>query len=231
MGTSYSTLIADVRLHLRETTADEWTDAQIATYLSRSERWLARWLSGLRNSGRFVQSDSMTLAASTETLAMETTGTPPSAFTYIVDNIRYIDMQVSGGGWAACYPLREGDENAVRGPNVPISTDLSVPTYFIRGTNLHFLPISGGARTLRITYGWIPAAKTSASTAETPTQYDDILVLRAVYDALGVVGENEGTFDAKYATRLAEIEDFETDRVAKGPSLRVQNVTKRRLFG
>ncbi|MFQ5471738.1 MAG: hypothetical protein ACE5FA_02470, partial [Dehalococcoidia bacterium] len=79
--------------------------------------------------------------------------------------------------------------------------------------------------------GWIPSAKGTGGTAETPSQYDDIVILRAVYDALGVVGESEDTFEDKYKLRLAEIEDFETDRVAKGSSLRVQNVTKRRLFG
>ena len=232
MGTSYSTLIASVRLHLRETSADEWKDAQIATYLTRSERgWMAPWLGSLRNSGRFIQSDTMTLAASTETISMTTTGTPPAAFTYEVEDLRYIDMQVAGGRWVPARPLREGDENQVRGPTTPVATTLSVPSHFIRGDNLHFLPISGGARTLRIVYGWLPATKTKAGTAQTPTQYDDILILRSVYDALGPVGEREQSFEAKYALRLGEIESMETDRISKGPSLRVQNVTKRSLFG
>lgn len=229
MGTSYANLVSYVRDDLRESTADEWTDAQLARYISRAEQWFARFLSSLRNSGRFLYEEQFTLAASTETY--DTSGlTKGDGSAGLFTGIRRIDMLVGQNVWQPCLPIREGEEHFFRYPTTQPAQPWAVPGYYLRDALIVFLPTVSAARTLRINYSWVPVTKTTAGTAETPAEYDDILIKRAVYDALGTTGESETTFVEKYAMRLAEVESWECDRVNTGTSTTIKNVTSRNLF-
>jgi len=223
--TAYTSLESLLRLELRESSANAWTADQLATYLSRSEQWLAQMLSQLRGSGRFLYSDQVTLAASAETLDMT------SAFTKTnVTAIRTIDVLDSGNVWVPCYPIAEGDENLYRTSNALPMSQGGSRMFYLEDTDIHILPVSTSSATLRVRYAWAPVVKGIGGTSETPSQYDDILVHRAAFDALAVLGQTEMSFEKKYATRLSEIEDFEVNRVNKGTSETIKNVTSRFLF-
>lgn len=229
MGTSYSNLVTYLRDDIRESSADEWTDAQLARYLSRAEQWFARWLSALRNSGRFLYEEQFTLSASTETY--DTTGlTKADGTAGHLTAIRRIDKLVANNVWQPCQMIREGQEHFYRYPSTVPAQPWAVPGYYLRDSDLVFLPTISESQTLRINYSWIPVAKGTGGTAETPVEYDDILLKRAGYDALGTTGESEMTFVEKYATRLAEIESWECDRASAGVSTTIKKVTTWGMF-
>ena len=230
MGTSYSTLLASphLRFNIRETSASTWTDAELAYPLSTAEQWLAQFLSQIKGSGRFIVEETATLAADAETITQASLAKGDGSAGEFT-GLRWINMLVNNNSWEPCYPMEEGDENLYRLPNTAIPVG-STPYYEVLDTNLRFLPISSAARSLRIRYSWIPVRKTKAGTAETPTQYDDILCLRAAFDALAPLGQSEGQFEQKYGMRLSEIEDFEFNRARKGVSHVVKNVSARDMF-
>lgn len=223
MGTSYSNLVTYVRDDLREASANTWTDAQLARYLSRAERWLAGYLSQIKGSGRFItRGESFTIAASTETFDTTTLANTPTGILEMM-------MQFSGE-WYPIYEMAQGDENLLRSTQLQSFSNLTPPQFWIEDTTLHFLPLSTSARTCKISYQWLPAVKGTGGTAETPDRYDDVLLLRAAYDAMRTQGQDDEAFEKKYAGRLAEIEDFEFGRQSKGTSRVIQNVSARVLF-
>ncbi len=222
---TYSDLLGMLRDRLDEGTANEWTDADLYGYLSMAERWLAGFLGGIRGSGRFRYTENQTLPASTETIAL-------SGLTKAFDRLVSIEMQVSGGGWVPLEPMVDGEDHLYRSPtNVTVSGDV-VPYYRLQDDSFVFLPVASSARTLKYQYLWVPAAKTSgASTVETPVKYDDLLVLRAAHFALADAGEKDTSFDEEYASRIAEVEDYECNRSSWGRGERIKFIASRGMFG
>lgn len=228
MGSSYATLLADLRLLLRESAASTWTDAQLAGALSNGEIWLASYLAHIRNSKRFEYEEEFTVTGDTETYDMTgLTKADGSAGDLLA--IRWISMQ-NVNTWQPVYTISEGDENLARQPSSFRPSPSYIPGYDVRDDDLIFLPTSPEARTFRISYNWVPIRKGTGGTAETPKRYDDILTRRAAYDSLGEIGQSETTFEDKYATRLMEITKFESNRWNKGQPETVKNISSRTLF-
>ena len=216
MGTTYSTLLSQVRTRLGETSALEWTDATLINYISRAEVWLARMLAKIRNSGRFQYQEQETLASGSSVILW-------SAMTKRFDVVRKIEMLLPGGWWSdPLTEIYEMQENQWTGPTTATYGGLVVPGYIVREPDFIFLPIANEARTLRFTYNWLPATgKTSVSTADTPVDYDDMLELRAIHFALADVGETNKSFEDEYSSRIAEIEEIECMRSHGGGGERV----------
>ncbi len=230
MGTSYSTLKSRLLNKLRDPNQQEWTDNdELYRYISNAEQWMAAWLGSLKGSGRFVVQDTITLSANTSTFNLSSL---TSAASKTFAGVRYMEMLTAMNVRVPLSPIPEGDENLYRSPTT-ITVDAWVPpSYLLRNDAFEFLPISSAARTIYVTYQWLPLVKTtSGDTAETPTQYDDLLILRAAHDALGAEGEREKSFEDKYAMRISDIEDFEVTRLGRGTTETVKNVSTRVLFG
>lgn len=225
MGTGYSTLLSELRTRVNEASANEWTDPQLLRHISRGEIWESRFLGKIKRSGRFQYVENKTLAASTSDYAL-------SGLTKAFDGLRFVEMELPGGYWQPCPPIDEAQEHLWRTPSSSYVSGTVVPGYILRDETMSFLPVATSARTLKFTYRWVPAAKTSSSdTAETPASYDDVLVLRALYDALADEGTRDDAFEMKYAARLAEIEEIEGSRWNEGQSERVKMVSSSALFG
>lgn len=221
---TYSALRTKLLQMLRDPDAQKWSSSdEIYFLLSNAERWLARRIGGYSKSGRFKYADTVALPANTETYAL-------SSLTKEFVAVRYIDILTNAAVRQPVDPIAEGDENLYRA-NSMLGWDL-VPGYFIRNDALVFLPTSGAARTLYVSYQWIPAVKTSGSdTTETPTEYDDMLLARAAFDAMSREGESDSKLEEKYAARLDEIERYEYSRLDRGGSETVKNLSGRVLFG
>lgn len=228
MGTAYSTLKTRVLAQLRDTGQQKWTDnTELFQLISNAEQWLAQFLGNIRGSGRFTVQETISLSASTEASNISSL---TSAATKVFVAVRYMDMLTTSNTRQPMPVIPEGDENIWR--ESVLAGGAVVPGYFIRNDQFIFLPTSSSARTIYCTYQWIPIVKTSSGdTAETPTQYDDMLVNRAVFDAQAREGESERKFEEKYAVRLSEIEDMECSRLDRGATQTVKNVTSRMLFG
>ena len=205
----YSAVLSLVRTSLGEASAVEWTDAQLITYISNAEQWMASWLGRLPGNGRFIQEEDITLAADAETVALSSL---PSNATKTLISIDYIHFQNTANNWTPCDEIQVGDEARLRGGSAfTVSGDVA-PAYQLRRPNLFFLPISTAARTLKVRYQWLPIAKTTDSDSlETPSQYDDMIVARVLFYALGDEGEEDSSFEKRYAGRLADIEMFEAN--------------------
>ena len=224
-----SAIETKVRRSLGEASAVEWTSAQLVDYISNAEQWLAAWLGRLNGSGRFVQEENVTLSASSETVALSSL---PSTATKTLVSIDYIHFQTTAGIWVPCGELLIGDEARLRGSSTyTVSGDVA-PVYQLRKPNILFLPISTAARTLKVRYRWIPIAKTSTSDSlETPGQYDDMIVARTLFYALGDEGEEDSSFENRYASRMADIEMFEVGaQHGGGRGERITNRTSRYFF-
>lgn len=224
MGTAYSALLSRLRTKVRETTANEWSDAELYQYLTYGERWLANFLSQVPNSGRFVYQEQKSLAASASTYAL-------SGLTKLFVAVRDLYMIGPNSIWIPLSQFQEGDENLYVVPNVTTVSGLCIPSYRIREDDGVFRPVASSARTIVWEYNWQPAVKTTgADTADTPIQYDDLLVDRAAWDALQVIGEADGSFEEQRSMRIAEVEYQECDRGTRGVTTTPRNVSTRLLF-
>lgn len=226
---TYSSVEADVRLSLGEASAVEWTSAQLVAHINRAEKWLAALLGRLQGSGRFLQEENVTLSASSETVALSSL---PSTATKTLLSIEYVHFQASNGVWVTCHPIQIGDQSYLRGgTSFTVSGDVA-PSFELRRPNILFLPVSSAARTLKVCYRWIPIEKTSTSDSlETPKQYDDLIIARTLFYALGDEGEEDSSFEKRYASRLADVEMFEVGaQYGSGRGERITNRNSRHIF-
>lgn len=228
MGTSYSSLKTSLLRRIRDPNQQKWTsNDEIYELISQAERWLARFLGNIRGSGRFTIQETISLSANTEASNISAL---TSAATKAFVAVRYMDILSDGSTRQPMQRIPEGDENLWR--NSAVMSGHAIPGYFIRNDQFIFLPTSGEARTIYCTYQWVPIAKTtSGDTAETPAEYDDLLLARVQFNALAREGEAEKKFEEEYAARLAEIEDYENSRTERGVTESVKNVSGRLLFG
>lgn len=222
---TYSAIRTQLLAMLRDPDAARWSsNDELYFLISNAERWLARRLGSYSRGGRFKYRESITVSANTETYAV-------SGLTKSFVAVRYIDWLSNANVQQPMEIIQEGDENLYRQPTIQAGGGL-VPSYFLRDGNLHILPTSPSSQTYYVTYQWIPAVKTSGTdTTETPAEYDDMLLARAAFDAMGREGESEKTFKEKYAVRLDEIEGYEFSRQDRGVGETVKDTTSRYLFG
>lgn len=224
MGSSVGTVDTRFKKKLRDTSSAEWSEAVRIDLLNDAHRAIARWLSGIPGSGRFIYQDQKTLAANASTIALST-------LTKTFSVARDLYMITENGRWLPLDQFQEGDENLVRTVTGATVSGLVPPRFRLRETDIVFLPVSSTARTIVIDYNWLPAAvDDSGDSFETPTEYDDFLILRALRDALGETGELDTYFERKYIEREAEIESFECNRMTRGVTETVKNITTRMLF-
>jgi len=225
-GSTVTTLLANTRLHLQEATAREWTDAQIITYISRSYLRFAAYLSMLKGSDWFQTTEDVTLAADGTTVLL-------TAFTNDLAAIKHIMFKETSGFYVQCLPFQEGDDFRLLYTTTLVVNSNTAPRYRLRQPdNIYFLPKSGAARTINVTYRYRPTALTTGSdTVATPLEYDDVIEYRAAILALADEGEKDPQFEGLLSERLAEIEEQETNTNAEAGTMTVKNVTTRHLFG
>lgn len=217
-----STVLSKLRTRLDETSANEWTDAQLISYIADAEQWLAARLGMLPGSGRFRYRDTISLGASTETYAL-------ASLTKRFAEV--IEMQML---WQSVYIdvpyLHDGDDAAARSMSTYVPGRV-VPHYKLYGETLQFLPVSSEARTLYLTYRYLPSFKTSSGESlETPQDWDHLLVLRAAHFANSDAGQVNTAFDEEYAALVAEMEDREAGRAYGSSKETVRPVASRSLF-
>lgn len=217
-----STVLANLRTRLDETSANEWTDAQLIGYIADAEQWLASRLGKLVGSGRFRYRDTISLSASTETYALSSL---TKRFAEVIEiqmlwQNQYIDLPC----------LHDGDDGMLRSASTVVPASV-IPHYAIFADTLKFLPVSSEARTLYLLYRYLPSFKTSSGESlETPQDWDHLLVLRAAHFANSDAGQVNTSFDEEYAALVAEMEDREAGRAFGSRKETVRPVASRSLF-
>lgn len=226
MGTSYTTLDARVESALRDTDDHEWSQAERIQALSDSERFWAELLAGIHGSGRFVYQETITLSANATSYAV-------SGLTKSFQGVRSMHLVRSNGSWSPpLQEFQEGDERILVGSTgYTVPSDVA-PCYRVREDAIIFRPVSGGARSIVVNYNWLPAVKTSTGdSADTPTQYDDALVARAVWTLLRKIGARDSSWEDFGGIRQLEIEQAESNRGTRAEGEHVRTVGARSLFG
>jgi len=215
--TTIGDIVTQMRVRLGESTPNEWTDAQLQTYARNAEQWMANFLGKMPFSGRFKYRESFVIPADTTDVAL-------SSLTKRFAGLRNIFMLLPGGYLSdSLTEIDELQENRWTGSTLFTWGGLVVPGYMIRDTNLRFLPKASGTRTIYIVYRWLPAlAKASGTNLDTPEDYNDDIVARALHFALADVGEKNTSFEEEYSARLGEIEMIEIARSHESGGERVQ---------
>lgn len=216
MATTFAQIITQLRTRLGETNPSEWSDPQLLRYSTTAEVWLARNLAKIRNSGRFQYQENLPLTSGSTTIAW-------SSLTKRFDVVRKIEQLMPSGYWSCPLPeIPEMQENLWTGYTPSQYSSETISGYLVREPNFVILPSALGDRTLRFTYNWLPATgKDTSSTLDTPVDYDDLLVCRALHFALADVGEANKQFEDEYSGRIAELEEIEVMRSHGGGGERV----------
>ncbi len=193
------------RLLLQETTANEWTQAQLFERINDAHEFLAAKMRVIFNSGWFSATQTFTVAASTETYDL-------SGLTRLFTSIKSLWHTRSDGSEKRIEALDEADINLSRLAGITVNADVE-PGYFLLragGTNnLHLLPLAGATRTFRIYHGYQPPVLTTSQNLHTPPRYDDIVAKRAAWLALMDEGEDDPSITAYINLRLVEMQEFE----------------------
>ena len=218
-----STVLATLRIQLDESSANEWTDAELIADIANAEQELANRMGLLFGSGRFRYRESITLAASTEAYALSSL---TKRFAEMIDimlvwNGEYIDLE----------KLNDGEDATVRGVVNSVPGGLIIPKFALFNETIKFLPLSGSARTIWVIYRWLPTFKTSnGESLETPQQWDPWLVLRAYRFANTRAGQSNAATDEEYQLLNAEMERTEQGRSFGSRAETVRAQTSNSLF-
>lgn len=215
-----ATIVTRARTRLEEADARKWSDAdQLIPYASEAHQWLARVLNRIPKAKRFRYRETFTWTASSETYAV-------SGLTKQFDWLVSLAVQVSSL-WVPVCQFEDDDENILS--NLSLGGGFQVPRVTLQDGTLYREPIFRSDQTFRIRYGYTPAVtSSSATTIETPPEYDLDLVNRLVHFALADAGMKNTAFEEEYAARLGEIEELERSRLG----VRSERVVQRaRMFG
>lgn len=225
MGSTVATVDARFKAKLRDTSGAEWSQTIRIGLLNDAHLAFAQWLMQIPGSGRFIQQDTnLTLAANATTI-------PLSSLSKTFCGMRCMYMVTESGKWLPLNQFQEGDENLYRSPSGVSVSGLVPPRFRLRDTAITFVPPSGTARTIVADYNWLPDAVDDVGDSfETPVEYNDFLLLWALRDALGETGELDTYFERKFQEREAAIESIECNRMTRGTTEVVKNVTTRYLF-
>lgn len=224
MGSTYSDITTAVRTRVREPVANDWTDAEIRGYISEEERKLFDEQGMLVGSGRAVRQDEITIAASTASFAL-TTGTPPAALTSEFVAIDYLDWD-DNGTWVPMKQVPHTQEWRFDTLNDADDSSLVRPTYLIRESTLYVKPTSAVARTLRLTYQYRPAVKSSAiSTLDTPIRYDEEITARVAARCLEKLGQADQALAGRILVLQDQRERLEVNKQNRG---RVETIRRTR---
>lgn len=232
MSTTVATALTRLRVDkLREPKAKQWSDATLTRYLSDANAEMFKRLGQIPNAGFDESQETITLAANATSFSL-TPGTPPTALTYGVAQVKFIDHQTTGGVWQPCAPIPQGDEYALQGVYAQTVTGDVAPMYRLRRPNLVFLPQASVARTLRVTYRPIATVlDDSADTLDVPDDVVPLVVCRAAIVALSALGQAETQYDGEYQALLDEMYSAYNPSLGAGRSYTVKNVEGRALLG
>lgn len=231
MATTVTEALTRLRVDkLREPVARQWTDATLTRYISDANAEVFVKLGQIPNAGFDMFREVITLPANASSFSL-TPGTPPTALTYGVAQVRFVDHQTTYGIWQPCPPIPEGEDFALRGQNVLVSTGDLAPAYRLLRPNLMFLPIATVDRTLAVTYRPVPNTLTSGSSnLDVPDAQVPLVVARAAIIALAGVGEDESKFDEEYSGLMDEMYSAYNPTLNAGRSQTVKNVEGRQFF-
>lgn len=204
MGSAATALLARVRLHLEEASANEFTDAQLYNYITDGSDYVAAQLSSIDEGGWFEKEGTVTVLASTESIAL------PSDFQRMI-LVEWLDAN------SVRHDLQRLNRAQITSHRTvsAVSGDV-LPGYWILQETIHVLPISSSARTLKLTYNYAPAAISSGSTLETPTRYDKVVALYAAICALADDGHKDDVWNSMLQGFVAEMVQRETSRQDRG---------------
>lgn len=215
---------------LRELTANQWSDARITEEIQSSDHATFIELSRIRGSGFGQIQEDITLAADATTFSL-TAGTPPTALTYNLEALIFVEHQGPGGFWSLCNEIPEGQEFALRSVNVSPATGDVPPLYRLRRPNIVFLPAAGASRALRVTYRPAPTALSSGSTnMNCPDTLVQFVFVRACIMLENDVGEADSTLAASYETLRDEMFRMYDHATAEGRSMTPKLVESPGLF-
>lgn len=203
MSTTITQMVTMVRYRLDEATARKWSDnGQIIPYVSQAERRVAGIISRIPKSRRFrVTHESITLAANATTFDLTTLA---KAFDWLISvSVVVANVEIQ------CWTFEEGEQANLR--NLILGGGLPVSRIDLQDENLVVLPSYGSARTFYVSYGWIPALKTSGN-LETPVKYDDLVRDWAAWYANADAGIVNDEQQKQLMVRESEIEDLERSR-------------------
>lgn len=192
-------MLTRIRLHLQETTASEWdNDSQLLPYLNDAYFEVCSELAMLLRSGWFKTENEFTVAASTETFDLTT-------LTYLAANSgtsfwRFANLwHVWNDRPLPVPPAQRGSEAELR-HSQPVSAAVTPAAYMRRegGTPyLVLLPTASDTRTFRALYWYRPPEVTSASSLETPREYDALIGYLSAEKALMDEGQGDDRITAE----------------------------------
>lgn len=215
---------------LRETTANQWTDARLNELIQDAD-W-AEFIesSQSRNSGFGQVQEEVALAADATTFSL-TAGTPPTALTYDLEAILFIEHQGTSGFWNLCDELPEADEFRYRASNATVASGDVPPLYRLRRPNIVFMPAATVARTLKVTYRPLPTAlSTDGTNLNSPDVDVPLVCTRAAVFAFTDLGEEETQLSSAYQLLKEEKLRRLGHPQAEGRSLTVKDVEGSALF-
>lgn len=218
-----ATLTTELRYRLDELSAHEWDDAaQLAPFINRAEIWVGDLIGNLPGCGLFLYRDTFSLTASTTTKALST-------LTKYFAEMRTVSIQYDGTHWVNMRQMDEEDENQLRN-DATVASGIAIPRWRLFDTDIQFLPPLTTARTVALSYRWLPAVK-SSGTIETPATEDDLVVLRASHFALADRRETNSAFETEYAVRIGETIDRFSGRQFGARGERVRSRVARSYYG
>lgn len=205
MSTTLTAARTRLRTMLRESSANQWTDAHLNELLQDHNWAVYKKIAQRRGAGYGELQETITLAADATTFSL-TAGSNPTALTKNLKAILFVEHQGLSGFWNLCNELQEADEFRYRAQNAIVATGDVPPLYRLRRPNIVFLPASAAARTLRITYRPLPTVLTGSDNMDVDDDYLPIVLYRAAEAALAELGEDETQFAA--LAQLAEEEMY-----------------------
>lgn len=209
---------------LREPTANQWSDAELNQCIQDADWEVFEKMGRVPASGWDEVQEEITLSANATTFSL-TTGTPPTALTYGLEAIRFIEHQGTSGFWTLCQELPVGDEYRYRAVNSVVATGDVPPLYMLRRPNIVFLPVATAARTLKVTYRPTPTALSAdATNLNCPDKRVPLVCTRAAILAFAYLGEEEKVFSNSYGTLEDEMYADLVHPQAEGRPLRVKEV-------
>lgn len=195
-----SSVASTIRTRLQETTASQWSDAQIIYQIAAAEQWLADLIGKFPGSGKYRYTETFTLTANAETYTL-------SSLTKPFAEMLEIGMQYPSGVFSPLATMEDAQEFTWRGPQNWNPGGFVRPAYRLLDDTIQFLPKSESDRTMRITYRFLPTVKTSSGdTLETPQREDYVLITRVLHFLLGDAREKNMAFEEEHASMLAELE-------------------------
>jgi hypothetical protein len=195
---------ARLRIDLQESVANQWLEATLERCVNDAHKEVAPLFGSIERSGWFEETETFTVAASTETYDL-------SGLSRVFAAIKSLWLVRSAGDEARVSIVGDAKFREFSRSGT-VSADV-VPVYSLRragGTEyLHLLPLAGATRTFRIVYRYDPPTLTSGQSLHTPARYDPLIAAIAKRNALAIVGEEDTSLQDHIDMLTAKMFDAE----------------------